>query len=161
LDKSQSLAAGYLLSARKRSTLVLIRIEDHAGIEWATTIWLFLSDQGTHNENLVFASDPVSKVAPPWKLRFYADPGMVITVTRIQAQAQLAPSGCSTNAAIQISDGTATGTRSLSLSGAANDSGVLALDYAAGTRLKITVLPPRGCKVWPASVNAVVQYQGR
>jgi hypothetical protein len=88
-------------------------------------------------------------------------PSSNITVTRIQAQAQLAPSGCSTNAVIQITEGTATGTRSLSLSGAANDSGVLALNYAAGTPLKITVLPPSGCKVWPASVNAVVQYQGR
>jgi hypothetical protein len=88
-------------------------------------------------------------------------PSSNITVTRIQAQAQLAPSGCSTNALIEISDGTATGTRSLSLAGAANDSGVLSLSYAAGIPVKIIVLPPSGCKVWPASVNAVVQYQGR
>lgn len=88
-------------------------------------------------------------------------PSSNITVTRIQAQAQLAPSGCSINAVIQITDGTATGTRSVSLSAAGNDSGVLALNYSAGTPLKITVLPPSGCKVWPASVNAVVQYEGR
>ena len=84
-----------------------------------------------------------------------------ITMTRIQAQAQLARSGCSINEVIQITDGTATGTRSLSLSGAANDSGVLAVNYSAGTPLKITVLPPSGGKLWLASVFAVVQYQGR
>jgi hypothetical protein len=82
-------------------------------------------------------------------------------VTRIQAQAQLVPSGCSTNAVIQITDGTSAGTRDLSLSSAANDSGVLSLNYKAGTPLKIGVLPPVGCKVSPASVNIVVQYQGR
>lgn len=88
-------------------------------------------------------------------------PSSNITVTRIQAQAQLVPSGCSTNAVIQITDGTSAGTRDLSLSSAANDSGVLSLNYTAGTPLKIGVLSPVGCKVSPASVNIVVQYQGR
>ena len=62
---------------------------------------------------------------------------------------------------VQITDGTSAGTRDLSLSSAANDSGVLSLYYKAGTPLKIGVLPPVGCKVSPASVNIVVQYQGR
>ncbi len=34
------------------------------------------------------------------------------------------------------------------------------INYTAGTSLKIGVLPPSGCRAWPASVNAVVQYQG-
>jgi len=88
-------------------------------------------------------------------------PGNNITVTRIEAQALVAPSGCKTNAALQLSDGTVAGTSTLSLAAAANDSGALSLNYAVAVPLKLSVLPLAGCLVPPLSINVVVQYQGR
>lgn len=85
-----------------------------------------------------------------------------ITVTQIQAQALTAPSGCKTNLALQLSDGTLAGTATLTVTAAANDSGPLSLDYAAGSALKLTVLPSGQCEMAsPASINVVVQYHGR
>ena len=88
-------------------------------------------------------------------------PGNAITVTRIEAQALVAPSGCKTNLVLQLSDGSPAGTASLAVAAARNDSGVLAIPYAAGTPVQLTVLPPTGCSTPPASINIVVQYQGR
>jgi hypothetical protein len=82
-------------------------------------------------------------------------------VTRIQAQALLAPSGCKTNAALQLSDGTAAGMVTLPLAAAANDSGVLLLNYTAAIPVKLSVLPPAGCSITPISINVVVQYHKR
>lgn len=88
-------------------------------------------------------------------------PGNAITVTRIEAQALVAPNGCKTNLVLQLTDGTPAGTTSLAVAAARNDSGVLALGYAAGTLVQLTVAPPTGCSTPPASINVVVQYQGR
>src|SRR5262249_603746 len=88
-------------------------------------------------------------------------PGNAITVARIQAQAFIPPAGCSTNLSLQLSDGTASGTTSVVVFSAENDSGPLSLNYAAGTPLRLTVVPSAGCSIPPASINVVVQYQGR
>jgi DNA-binding beta-propeller fold protein YncE len=88
-------------------------------------------------------------------------PGNAIVVTRVEAQALVAPAGCRTNLMLQLSDGTPAGTTSLPVAAARNDSGVLAIPYAAGTPVQLTVLPPAGCSTAPASINVVVQYQGR
>jgi hypothetical protein len=78
-------------------------------------------------------------------------PGNAITVTRVEAQALVAPAGCRTNLMLQLSDGTPAGTTSLPVATARNDSGVLAIPYAAGTPVQLTVLPPAGCSTAPAS----------
>ena len=81
-----------------------------------------------------------------------------ITVTRLQAQAKTAPAGCTTNAAIRLTDG-ATAVN-LTLSGAANDSGALTQNYAAGATLTLSVqTAAAGCTTSPADTNAVVQYK--
>jgi hypothetical protein len=72
-----------------------------------------------------------------------------------------APEACSVNMALQVSDGTPSGTQSLVISNAENDSGPLALDYAAGVSLRVSVIPASGCHDDPGSINVDVQYQGR
>jgi hypothetical protein len=88
-------------------------------------------------------------------------PANDITVTRIQAQAFVAPTGCSTNLALQLSDGTPAGTRTLLVSSAANDTGPFTFDFNAASVLRLTVVPPTGCDIPPASINVVVQYRSR
>jgi len=81
-----------------------------------------------------------------------------ITVTRLQAQAKTAPAGCTTNAAIRLTDGTTA--VNLTVSGAANDSGALTQNYAAGATLTLSVqTAAAGCTTSPADTNAVVQYK--
>ena len=84
-----------------------------------------------------------------------------VTVTRIQAQAMLPPSGCTSNLALQVSDGSPAGAITLPVTASANDTGPLAVNYAAGTSLTLTVVPGSGCTIPAASINVVVQYQGR
>ena len=85
-------------------------------------------------------------------------PDKAITITRIEAQAKTAPSGCTTNAVLQLSDGTTPVT--LTISGAANDSGPLTQNYAAGSSLTVSVsTPAAGCSLSPADVNVEVQYR--
>jgi hypothetical protein len=94
-----------------------------------------------------------------------------ITMTRIQAQAVIPPSGCTVNAVLTVSDGTAGGTRTLTITGAANDSGPIAVSYAAGATLTLRVStaascfgsagPPATPGGAPSLVNALVQYKAQ
>ncbi len=81
-----------------------------------------------------------------------------VTLTRVQAQAITAPSGCSTNAVVRVSDGTTP--VNVTVSAAANDSGAITQNYAAGTALTISVsTAATGCSTSPANVNVEVQYR--
>ena len=83
-------------------------------------------------------------------------------MTRIQVSLGTAPLGCSTNAVIQISDGTPAGTKTLMLTAAANDSGPLAVDYSAGTPILVRLsIRAVGCVIRPQNANVLVQYKGR
>jgi hypothetical protein len=85
-----------------------------------------------------------------------------LTVTRIQVSLGTAPLGCSANAVIQVSDGTAAGTKTLTLIAAANDSGPLAVNYSAGTPILVGVsIKAVGCATRPQNANVLVQYKGR
>jgi hypothetical protein len=81
-----------------------------------------------------------------------------VTVTRVQAQAITAPSGCSTNAIVRVTDGTTP--VNVTLSAAANDSGAITQNYASGAALTISVsTAASGCTTSPANVNVEVQYR--
>lgn len=81
-----------------------------------------------------------------------------VTVTRVQVQAKTAPSGCSTNAVVQITDGTSP--VNITVSAAANDSGPITQGYAAAASLTISVqTAAAGCTTSPADANVVVQYR--
>jgi hypothetical protein len=81
-----------------------------------------------------------------------------VTVTRVQAQAITAPSGCSTNAVVRVTDGTTP--VNVTVSAAANDSGAITQNYAAGAALTIGVsTAASGCGTSPANVNVEVQYR--
>ena len=81
-----------------------------------------------------------------------------ITVTRVQAQAKTAPSGCATNAVLRVTDGTTP--LNLTIAAAANDSGALSQNYAAGSTLTVSVqTAASGCTTSPADANAVIQYK--
>ncbi len=81
-----------------------------------------------------------------------------VTVTRVQAQAITAPSGCTTNAVVRVTDGTTP--VNVTVSAAANDSGAITQNYAAGAALTIGVsTAAAGCTTSPASVNVEVQYR--
>ena len=85
-------------------------------------------------------------------------PDKAVTITRIEAQAETAPVGCSTNAVVEITDGA--NPHSLAIAAAANDSGALAQNYAAGSALTLAVVTPAaGCTTTPANLNLVVQYR--
>ena len=73
-----------------------------------------------------------------------------------------APTGCNTNAVIQLSDGTVGGTRLLSIASAANDSGAISVNYAAGVPITIGVSTKMvGCNTRPQDANVTVQYKGQ
>ncbi len=81
-----------------------------------------------------------------------------ITVTRVQVQAKTAPAGCTTNAIARLTDGTAP--VNVTVSAAANDSGAIAQNYAAGASLSVAVqTAAAGCTTSPADTNVVVQYR--
>jgi hypothetical protein len=85
-----------------------------------------------------------------------------LTVTRIQVYLQTPPDGCDTNAVVQISDGTPDGTTTLTLTAAANDSGPLAVSYAAGVPISVGVSTrAMECDTRPQGANVLVQYKGR
>ena len=85
-----------------------------------------------------------------------------LTVTRIQVGLGTAPVGCSANAVIQISDGTAAGTKTITLTAAANDSGPLAVNYSAGTPILVALsIRAVGCSTKPQNANVLVQYKGQ
>ncbi len=84
--------------------------------------------------------------------------GNRVTVTRVQVQAKTAPSGCTTNAIVRLTDGTTP--VNLTIAAAANDSGAIAQNYAAGASLTIAVqTAAAGCATSPADANVVVQYR--
>ena len=81
-----------------------------------------------------------------------------ITVTRMQVQAKTAPAGCATNAVVRLSDGTSN--VNVTLSAAANDSGAIAQNYAAGAALTLAVqTAAAGCTTSPADANVIVQFR--
>jgi hypothetical protein len=81
-----------------------------------------------------------------------------ITVTRLQVQAKTAPSGCTTNAIVRLTDGTTP--VSVGVSGAANDSGPITQNYPAGVTLTLSVqTAAAGCSTSPADANAAIQYK--
>jgi hypothetical protein len=85
-------------------------------------------------------------------------PDKAVTVTRLQVQAKTAPSGCATNAVVRFTDGTTP--INLTITAAANDSGAITQNYAAGTSLTVAVQTvAAGCTTSPADVNVVVQYR--
>jgi hypothetical protein len=89
-------------------------------------------------------------------------PDVSLTLTRIQVGLGTAPSGCGPNAVVQISDGTAAGTKTLTLTAASNDSGPLAVNYTAGTPITVGVsIRAAGCGTRPQDANVIVQYKGR
>ena len=84
-------------------------------------------------------------------------PDQPITVTRVQAQLLTPPDTCATNAVITVTDGR--NEQALVVSAAANDSGTLSQNFAAGTPLTVHVsTPAAGCSAVPATANVVVQY---
>jgi uncharacterized repeat protein (TIGR03803 family) len=88
-------------------------------------------------------------------------PEGAVTVTRIQVQMLATPVNCRANAVLQLTDGTAAGTRTLTLTTAATDSGSVSLDYAAGATLRVGISVPSNCRTDPQNANVVVQYRGR
>jgi hypothetical protein len=85
-------------------------------------------------------------------------PDKAVTVTRLQVQAKTAPSGCTTSAVVRLTDGTTP--VNLTIAAAANDSGAIAQNYAAGASLTIAVqTAAAGCTTSPADANVVVQYR--
>jgi hypothetical protein len=85
-------------------------------------------------------------------------PDKAVTITRLQVQAKTAPSGCTTNAIVRLTDGTTP--VNLTIGSAASDSGPIAQNYAAGTSLTVAVqTAAAGCATSPADGNVVVQYR--
>jgi hypothetical protein len=81
-----------------------------------------------------------------------------LTVTRVQVQAKTAPAGCSTNAVVRLTDGTSP--VNVTIAAAANDSGPITQNYAAGAALTVAVqTAAAGCTTSPADANVVVQYR--
>jgi hypothetical protein len=85
-------------------------------------------------------------------------PDKAVTVTRMQVQAKTAPSGRTTNAIVRLTDGTSP--VNVTISAAANDSGAIAQNYAAGASLSVVVqTAAAGCATSPADANVIVQYR--
>jgi len=81
-----------------------------------------------------------------------------VMVTRSQAQAKTAPSGCTTNAVVRLTHGTTP--VNVTIAAAANDSGAITQNYAAGTSLTVAVQTvAAGCTTSPADANVVMQYR--
>ena len=81
-----------------------------------------------------------------------------VTITRIQVQAKTAPAGCTTNAIVRFTDGTTP--VNVTVSAAANDSGAISQNYAAGSSLQVLVqTAAAGCTTSPADANVTVQYR--
>jgi hypothetical protein len=81
-----------------------------------------------------------------------------VTITRVQVQTKTAPSGCSTNAVVQLTNGTTP--INVTISAVANDSGPITQNYAAAASLTISVqTAAAGCTTSPADANVVVQYR--
>lgn len=88
-------------------------------------------------------------------------PSATIRITRIQVQIAGPSQTCATNPVVIITDGTSTGTRTMVLTAQANDSGVVAVDYAAETSITVGVNQPASCGggTGTSAANVVVQYE--
>jgi hypothetical protein len=119
--------------------------------------------QGPRGEPGVGATSQAWSTFIPQFVRRYAAstfrPSQAIAVTRIQVQAAIAPSACSRNGVVTVSDGTVGGTHSLRVAAAASDSGPIRLDYSAGALLTVGVTATAVCSVPPAGATVVVQYE--
>jgi len=81
-----------------------------------------------------------------------------VTITRVQVQTKTAPAGCTTNAVVRFTDSTTP--VNVTISAAANDSGAISQNYAAGASLIVSVqTAAAGCTTSPADANVVVQYK--
>src|ERR1700676_3365646 len=81
-----------------------------------------------------------------------------IIVTRVQAQAKTAPVSCSPNAIVRLTNGTVP--VNLTITAAANDTGAITQNYAAGSVLTLSVqVAAAGCASSPADVNVTIQYR--
>jgi hypothetical protein len=81
-----------------------------------------------------------------------------VIITRIQVQAKTAPTGCTTDAAVRLTDGTTS--VNVTISTAANDSGAISQSYAAGASLQVKLqTAAAGCTTSPADANVSVQYR--
>jgi hypothetical protein len=81
-----------------------------------------------------------------------------IIVTRVQAQAKTAPVSCSPNAIVRLTNGTAP--VNLTIAAAANDTGAITQNYAAGSVVTLSVqVAAAGCASSPADVNVTIQYR--
>ncbi|HYL82793.1 MAG TPA: hypothetical protein VE263_01045 [Candidatus Angelobacter sp.] len=81
-----------------------------------------------------------------------------VAITRVQVQAKTAPSGCTTNAIVRLTDGATP--VNVTISAAANDSGAISQNYAAGSSLTVAVqTAAAGCTTSPADANVTVQYR--
>lgn len=86
---------------------------------------------------------------------FHAD--QALTITRVRADCKTAPSGCSTQAVIRVSDGT--GTYDLTVSAGNVDSGAISVSIAAAQTVTISVqTAASGCGTAPADANVTVHY---
>jgi hypothetical protein len=106
------------------------------------------------SEQNIFLSNALTStwIASVWT------PDKPVVLTRVQAQAKTAPSGCSANAVVKISDGS--NAVSLTLSAAGNDSGAVSKTFSAGIPIAISVqTAATGCVVAPADVNVTLQYK--
>jgi hypothetical protein len=85
-------------------------------------------------------------------------PDKAVTVTRLQVQTKTAPSGCTTNAVVRLTDGASP--VNVTVAAAANDSGAIAQNYAAGASLTVALqTAAAGCTTSPADANVIVQYR--
>jgi len=85
-------------------------------------------------------------------------PDKAVTVTRVQVQTKTGPSGCTTSAVVRLTDGA--NPVNVTISAAANDSGSIAQNYAAGTPLTLSVqTAAAGCTTSPADANVTIQYR--
>jgi hypothetical protein len=107
----------------------------------------------------------VSALTTPYTVATFT-PGTAIVVTRIQAQ--VSPNGCTAGLVLSLSDGTPSGTRNLSITGLANDTGPMSVNFAAGTPVTLSVTTPAACKgngngngngASSSMANVVVQYK--
>lgn len=84
-----------------------------------------------------------------------------MTLTRIQATAATAPSGCATNAVVRVyPDGNPGAGMSLTIAAANNDSGTTAAAWSAGTVLDFAIYAAAtGCAATPANLNLITQWR--
>jgi Collagen triple helix repeat (20 copies) len=91
-------------------------------------------------------------------------PDNAIEVTRIQVTSATAPSGCSINAIIRLTDGTTTGTRDITINSGTVSTGPLSLLYSSGLPITLSVRQIATCggsSTAPQNANAVVQYHAQ